>query len=77
MTGVVELPIAVHGHLAKLRASPLAEGAWDVCTVIDGDEVAHRRCADWEHVERFRSLVQRRVRADAVGVTDLAGSWVT
>jgi hypothetical protein len=69
MAGSLELPLAFHGHMARLQASPMEGGGWDVHASVDGQDVAHVHCSDWNRVERFRSrnadaAPKRRRRGD-------------
>jgi hypothetical protein len=66
MAGSLELPLAFHGHMARLQASPMEGGGWDVHASVDGQDVAHVHCSDWNRVERFRSRMQMRLRSGGV-----------
>ena len=58
MSGSLELPLAFHGHMATLRVALMEKGGWDVHASVDGRQVAHVHCTDWNRVERFRSQVR-------------------
>jgi hypothetical protein len=65
-----ELPIALHGHVARLFVRPADAGGYEVRAEVDAREIAKKHCSDWRRVERFRSQLQRRLQCPGADVVD-------
>ena len=55
---IVELPLMLHAHRARVCAQPDADGGWDVTTELDGRPIGADYCGDWHRVERYRARMQ-------------------
>jgi hypothetical protein len=54
----LELPLAFDGHHARMVVTHRRDGAWRVCTEVDGRVLGWEQFARWVQVERFRSRMQ-------------------
>jgi hypothetical protein len=60
---LLELPLTLRAHRARVCAQPGVDGGWAVRTEVDGREVASDFCGDWHRVERYQARMQRWLEA--------------
>ena len=76
---VVELPLTLEFHRARICAQPGAAGGWDATTEVDGQSIGTRYCGDWHRVERYRARMQHWLetmeRGDVVAPDAWWRSW--
>jgi hypothetical protein len=56
--GAFELPLAFDGHDAQLLVTHLPNGAWHVCTEVDGRVLGWEQFALRVQVDRFQTRMQ-------------------